>query len=80
VQEDAQLTVADEVLVVVELGIGHAHALDLAALDRQRRITNALVALDNAELGAEIISRVNRSSTVLTGEVCQLTQIRLGSE
>ncbi len=29
---------------------------------------------------AVIISRVNRSSTVLTGEVCQLTQIRLGSE
>src|SRR5262249_54579901 len=48
-------------LVVVELGIGHAYAFDLAALDRERRIADALVALDDTEPGAEHVVEHGRN-------------------
>ena len=43
----------DQMLIVVELGVGHADALDFAALDGERRVGDALVALDHAEFRAE---------------------------
>src|SRR6266536_91901 len=59
-QEKDELAVADELLVDAKLSVGGASPLHLAALHGKDRVGRALVALDDAELGAEHVIEYGR--------------------